>query len=168
MISVIDEFYIFAIFYGVTMCVAGMHLFELSEKDVDCRYTNPKEWNVVYILSLGLFLMHVLNLWPHHPDWIIASLIWILITYLVAKIPQIKIMGGNDARVMICAGLMFPHWLTIPVVFCTAIIAAHIKKKKGTDEMRDDWKRRGVPMVPFLTMGWLFSAFVFQMMFIIF
>ena len=158
--------YLFAIIYGIMMSCALVHLIDLSKNDIDCRYAEPKEWRIVWLTSIISFLGNTVLLAPHHPDWIVASLIWIVITYLLAKIPQIRIMGGNDARVMICAGLMFPHWLTIPLVFCIGLIAAHIIKKRETDEVREDWKRRGVPMVPFLTMGWLVSAGVFQMMFL--
>lgn len=164
----ISEMYLFAIFYGIMMNCTLVHLIDLSKKDIDCRYAAPKDWRYVWLTSITLFLVNILLLAPHHPDWIVASLIWIVITYLLAKIPQIRIMGGNDARVMISAGLMFPHWLTIPVVFCIGLIAAHIMKKRETDEVREDWKRRGVPMVPFLSIGWLLSAVVFQMMFLFF
>lgn len=162
----ISDMYVFAIFYGIMMSCTMVHLIDLSKKDIDCRYAAPKDWRYVWLPSITLFLVNILLLAPHHPDWIVASLIWIVITYLLAKIPQIRIMGGNDARVMICAGLMFPHWLTIPVVFCVGLIAAHIMKKRETDEVREDWKRRGIPMMPFLACGWLVSAVVFQMMFL--
>lgn len=152
----------FAVMFGCCMSFVFAHLCELSKKDKELRYADPKEWQGIWFILAAVFVIHCILLSPTHPDWLFGSLMWIVIVYLLAKLPFCKVMGGQDARVLISAGLLFPHWFTIPVALVVALgVMSVVRRKKLSEEELADWKARGIPMVPFLTVGWVVSALFF-------
>lgn len=159
----VEALLLYSMGYGVCMGSVMPYLVELSKKDKECRYADPREWRSIWLLCIVFFIILCTLLLPIHPDWIFGSLIWIVIVYLLAKIPGLKIMGGQDARVLISAGLLFPHWFTIPVAYIVGLLAMAWKKRKLTEEEREDWKARGIPMVPFFSIGWAFAGIFFAL-----
>lgn len=157
----VESMLTFAVLYGCCISFVLVYLCELSKKDKELRYADPKEWQGLWIGLISWFLILSILLVQTHPDWLFGSLMWIVIVYLLAKLPFCKVMGGQDARVLISAGLLFPHWFTIPVALVVGLGAMSIRRKKLSEEELADWKARGIPMVPFLTVGWVVSALFF-------
>lgn len=145
--------------------VLGITLLQLTQKDLACRYADPEIWRPVWLVVCGA----TLAMWVTHSALlqILHSLFWIVIVYLLAKIPAIKVMGGQDARILICAGLLFPHWLTIPLVFCVALVSAGIARKRLSPAKRAEWQELGIPMVPFLCVGFLAATLLFPWYYLI-
>lgn len=153
----------FGVMYGLCIGILLTHLFDLSRKDKECRYADPAGWRYIWVILIPFFIILCLLISFSHPDWIFGTLMWIVIVYLLAKIPGLKIMGGQDARVLISAGLLFPHWFTIPVALVVGLGMMAWKKRKLTEEEREDWKARGIPMVPFFSIGWAFAGIFFAL-----
>lgn len=153
-----------AVAYGFLIGLCLMHFSALSRKDVADRYADPKEWRLIWMILIPgcLLLWMLIAVFTGSVLSLLGSLFWIVVVYAAAKIPAIKIMGGQDARVLITAGMLFPHWLTIPVAFCSGLLMAVLFKKRIRPEVQEDWKVRGMPMVPFFVFGWVVSAIIFD------
>lgn len=144
--------------WGLIFSVVFYHLIELSRKDRLYRYADPKEWRPVWIAIIFPAVITWCYVGVDHFWWIVGSFVWIIITYAAAFF---KLMGGQDARVLILAGVLFPHWLTIPLIFCGSLILAHCQKKKLSAEELADWQLRGIPLIPYLFVCWVFAAVVY-------
>lgn len=149
--------------YGLVIGACMSHIKDVGRDDVENRYSDPKGWrNIWLMLITPVCFMWIMIFRYGDPFILVGSLFWIVVTYILAKIPAVRLMGGQDARVLISAGLLFPHWLTIPTAFCVGLLnARHYKRHHMTDEERADWAARGIPMVPFFSVGWVVSALVF-------
>lgn len=149
--------------YGLVIGACMSHIKDVGRDDVENRYSDPKGWRGVWLMSIiPVCIIWYMIFRYGDPFMLVGSLFWIVVTYVLAKIPGIRVMGGQDARVLISAGLLFPHWLTIPAAFCVGLLyASHYKRHHMTDEQRADWAARGIPMVPFFGAGWAVSALVF-------
>lgn len=149
--------------YGLVIGVCLTHILNVGRDDFENRYSDPKGWRGIWLmLIIPVCFMWYMIFRYGDPFMLVGSLFWIVVTYVLAKIPAVRLMGGQDARVLISAGLLFPHWLTIPAAFCMGLLyARYYKRHHMTDEERADWAARGIPMVSFFGVGWVFSALVF-------
>lgn len=149
--------------YGLVIGTCMSHIIDVGRDDVENRYSDPKGWRGIWLmLIIPVCFMWYMIFHFGDPFMLVGSLFWIVVTYVLAKIPGVRLMGGQDARVLISAGLLFPHWLTIPTAFCVGLFyAGHHKRHHLTDEQRADWAARGIPMVPYFGVGWVVSALVF-------
>lgn len=145
--------------WGLAFSVMLHHLIELSRKDRLYRYADPKEWRPVWMATMFPAFITWCYIGIDHFWWIVGSFVWIIITYAAAFF---KLMGGQDARVLILAGVLFPHWLTIPLIFCGSLILAHRQKKKLSAEELADWQLRGIPLIPYLCVCWVIAAVVYS------
>lgn len=164
MVEDIPIFLGFAICYAVFFSLYMHFLIDLSNKDCESRYADPDVWRGVRWVVLLLGGMTWIIVGTIHPGWLLASGFWIVMTYCAAKLPKRKWLGGHDARILMSAGFLFPHWLTIPSAFVIGMVLAALKRKTLNEEQRAEWRSRGIPMVPYLTVGMVGSADVFLLM----
>ncbi|MCK9492706.1 MAG: hypothetical protein M0Q24_11550 [Sulfurimonas sp.] len=118
--------------------------------DLKYRYIPPRYfypfWIIVFIPYLYISnYMIAMGLW-----WLVVSnIILIIYAYYLGKK---HIIGGSDARVLIAMFLLWPFVFPALLVVLIAIIYKKLFFKFD-EEIREDSKKRGVPAVVFLALG---------------
>lgn len=148
--------------YYLAIIVCLTYLTWLSTRDVESRYADPKSWKWIwlFIIPPSACIWVALGV-TEGPVMLVFNAFWMVVAYLCAKLPGLQIMGGQDARVLLSAGWLFPQFgLAVPFVFCAGLVVSGIVKRFASEEKRADWDARGRPMVPYFLAGWIVCLLV--------